>query len=383
MKIIHVAPNAPYEEGWSYQENLLPKYQAKLGHQVTLVVSTECHRDSGHCSSEDYQSPDGFRVVRKPITLSPIPFLRRTLRYLKIYDLLLEEKPDVIFHHGLISPTIRQAVRYKERVNPDCVIIQDNHMDYNIGFTTDHCKGRFLKFLYSRLYRSVDHAIDKVYGVTPWRQQYAQKIFGVPAHKTDVLIMGADDDHLDFAHRDTLRSELRSKYGVTDEEFLIVTGGKIDKKKKIHLLMDAVKDLNNVKLLVCGAPTDDFTDEFAAHLNPNVIDAGWISSEQFYGYFFAADLVFFPGQHSVLWEQACASKVPCVFGKWEGMDHVDNGGNARFLDCQEPEQLRNLIKQLQFTPDYQEMLTAAQSDKTDIYLYSRIAEKSLECVTQK
>lgn len=383
MKIIHVAPNAPYEEGWSYQENLLPKYQAKLGHQVILVVSTERHRDKGSYSFEDYQSPDGFRVVRMPISLSLIPFLRRSLRYLKVFELFQKEKPDVIFHHGLISPTIRQAVRYKKQINPDCVIIQDNHMDYNIGFTPDHFKGRILKLLYSRLYRSVDSSIDKVYGVTPWRQQYAQKVFGVPAHKTDVLIMGADDDYLDFEHRDALRSEVRKQYGVTEGEFLIVTGGKIDKKKKIHLLMDAVKGLENVKLLVCGSATDDFADEFAAHLNSNVIDAGWISSEQFYRYFFAADLVFFPGQHSVLWEQACASKVPCVFGKWDGMDHVDNGGNARFLDCQEPEQIRSLIRQLQFTPEYQQMLAAAQSEKTDIYLYSRIAEKSLECATQK
>ena len=195
--------------------------------------------------------------------------------------------------------------------------------------------------------------------------------------------MGADDDRLDFEHRDNFRTEIRQQYGIRDGEFLIVTGGKLDKKKKIHLLMDAVKDLENVKLLVCGSATADFEEEYARHLNGNVIDAGWISSEQFYGYFFAADLVFFPGQHSVLWEQACASKVPCVFGKWDGMDHVDNGGNARFLDCNSPDVIRELILQLRFTADYEEMLSAARSDKTDIYLYSRIAEKSLECAVQK
>jgi glycosyltransferase involved in cell wall biosynthesis len=384
LKIIHIAPNAPYEEGWSYQENLLPKYQAKLGHQVILAVSTERHLEPKQGGSfEDYRSPDGFRVVRQPITLYPLPFLRRVLQYLKVYDLLCEEKPDVIFHHGMISPTIRQVVRYKKQVNPDCVIIQDNHMDYNIGFTTDHLKGRLLQLIYRRLYRPTDRYIDKVYGVTPWRQQYAQKVFGVPAEKTDVLIMGADDDRLDFEHRDSFRTQIRQKYGIGDGEFLIVTGGKIDKKKKIHHLMDAVKDLDNVKLLICGTPTPDFTDEFIRHLNSNVIDAGWIPSEQFYGFFFACDLAFFPGQHSVLWEQACASKVPCVFGKWEGMDHVDNGGNARFLDCDDPERVRELILQLRFTAEYEEMLAAARSDKTDIYLYSRIAEKSLECAVEK
>ena len=114
-----------------------------------------------------------------------------------------------------------------------------------------------------------------------------------------------------------------------------------------------------------------------------MIDAGWISSDEFYGYFFAADLVFFPGQHSVLWEQACASKVPCVFGKWDGMDHVNNGGNAQFLHCDNPAKIRALIQKLQFTDEYQKMLCVAQSEKTDIYLYSRIAEKSLECAIQK
>ena len=85
----------------------------------------------------------------------------------------------------------------------------------------------------------------------------------------------------------------------------------------------------------------------------------------------------------MLWEQACASKVPCVFGKWEGMDHVDNGGNARFLDCRTPDEIRELIQRLQFTEDYRQMQAAAQSEKTDIYLYSRIAEKSLECAIEK
>jgi hypothetical protein len=146
--------------------------------------------------------------------------------------------------------------------------------------------------------------------------------------------------------------------------------------------------IENIKVNTAGtypAVVSDgkLADEYALHLNDNVIDAGWIPSEQLYGFFFASDLSFFPGQHSVLWEQACASKVPCVFGKWEGMDHVNNGGNACFLDCQTPEQLRDLIVKLHFTPEYQTMLRAARSEKTDIYLYSRIAEKSLECAVKK
>ena len=93
----------------------------------------------------------------------------------------------------------------------------------------------------------------------------------------------------------------------------------------------------------------------------------------------AADLVVFPGTHSVLWEQACACKVPCLFEKWDGMEHVNNGGNSRFIYPVDKSTLKSEIEKLLFTQDYYNMKKVAQSEATDIFLYSKIAEKSLEC----
>ena len=91
-------------------------------------------------------------------------------------------------------------------------------------------------------------------------------------------------------------------------------------------------------------------------------------------------MVFFPGQHSVLWEQACASKVPCVFEKWEGMDHVNNGGNSDFVTPITEEKIAEKIEMLKFTAKYFKMKSIAESKATDIYLYSNIAKKSLETI---
>ncbi len=164
-----------------------------------------------------------------------------------------------------------------------------------------------------------------------------------------------------------------------------MTGGKIDIKKKIHVLMNAVNNLDDVKLLIFGSVNEDIEKEFYDLLNnhSNVIYVGWVKSENVYDYFFAADLIFFPGQHSVLWEQACASKTPCVFEKWEGMDHVNNGGNSDFITPITVETLIDKIKDLKFTSKYYSMKSIAESDKTDIYLYSHIAMKSLECVVNQ
>ena len=145
--------------------------------------------------------------------------------------------------------------------------------------------------------------------------------------------------------------------------------------------MEACSTLNDVKLIVFGEVADELKSKFYKLLeNENIIYIGWVESNKVYEFFYAADLIVFPGQHSVLWEQACASKVPCVFEKWEGMNHVDNGGNSDFISQISIETIRNKIVELKFTEKYYKMKRIAESEKTDVFLYSNIAKKSLECL---
>ena len=39
MKIVHLCMAGPYTQGYSYQDNILPKYHAKLGFDVTILTS--------------------------------------------------------------------------------------------------------------------------------------------------------------------------------------------------------------------------------------------------------------------------------------------------------------------------------------------------------
>lgn len=386
MKIVHIAPNAPYNDYWGYQDNLLPKYHKKMGHEVTIITTNTMHKDGKIVETEcaDYVLDDGVRVIR----MGKKQYIHRVLTglsaRLEVFPYLCELKPDFIFFHGLVSTTIYEVTRYKKKINPDCVIVQDNHLDYNIGRVCNSTKERIIRAFYRHICKNNIRYVSKVYGVTPWRKKYAEDYFAIPSDKTDVLIMGADDEQINLSNRENIRAEIRSRYNVAEDDFLIVTGGKIDKRKNIHLLMEACKGLSGVKLLIFGQVNSDIQKEFEEILkkSENIIYIGWIDSDRVYDYFFAADLVAFPGQHSVLWEQACAAKVPCVFKKWEGMDHVDNGGNACFLDDISVSTLRMLIASLLFTDKYYEMLEAANSEKTDIYCYSHIAKKSLECTNE-
>lgn len=385
MKIVHIAPAAPYNDYWGYQENLLPKYQRKLGHEVTVLITNLEHQGNMtiETACRTYVLDDGVKIVRVARKKYKPGILTDILNRIDIYDWLVDIKPDFIFFHGLCSTTIYQVIKYRKKVNPDCVVVQDNHLDYQIGPICTSIRGWGKRFLYRWINKHSVKYVDRVYGVTPQRKEYAEDYFAIPKEKTDVLIMGADDEKIAFAKREQIRHDIRKQYQIADDTFLIVTGGKIDRKKNIHVLMEACKWFTNVKLLIFGEVMPDIQEEYAALMSQtnNIISIGWIDSDKVYDYYFAADLVMFPGQHSVLWEQACATKVPCVFKHWRGMEHVDNGGNSMLLEEVSAETLRDAVKSLLFTEKYQKMLQIARTDKTDVYLYSNIAKKSLECAT--
>lgn len=236
MKIVHIAPNAPYSEGWGYHENLLPKYHVKLGHDVSLIVSNYSMHEgkSTLVPCEDFMSADGFKVYRRSVYRGKT---LKTLSKMEVYDILTDIKPDFVFFHGLISSAIFDVVKYKKKDNPKCVIVQDNHLDYYNAPIKNDIKSKILRSLYRIMFALTKRYISKVYCVTPWRKQYAEDYFKIPSNKTDILIMGADDEKIDFANRESIRREIREKYGIKDDELLIVTGGKIDEPKNIHLLI--------------------------------------------------------------------------------------------------------------------------------------------------
>ena len=390
FNIVHIAPNAVYNDAWGFQDNLLPKYHKILGHTVTLIVPTLTHKDGivVETHPEEFTSKDGFHVLRLPYKRYISSKLTGLFAKIEVYNFLQAEKPDIVFYHGLCSRTIYDVIRYKkeqEKFGRKVVIIQDNHADYNIGRKVYGLKDWLFRLYYRALNRESQKHVTIVYGVTPWRKQYAEDYYKISPAKTDVLIMGADDEKINFTQKEEIRSQIRTELGVGENEFLVVTGGKLDNKKKTDILMEACGDVKNLKLLIFGSVNETMQRRFDELLerHENIMYIGWLPADKVYDYFFAADLVCFPGQHSVLWEQACAAKTPCLFGRWEGMDHVNNGGNSEFLDKVDVDSVRRKLESLHFTEKYAQMKKVAASEATDIYLYSGIAKKSLEKVTRE
>ena len=164
---------------------------------------------------------------------------------------------------------------------------------------------------------------------------------------------------------------------------MVVTGGKINSNRPETIeLMKAIVDckFEKIKLLVFGVVDSAYKAQFdALCADKKITYIGWLSPEQTYECIAASDLVVFPGLHSVMWEQAVAQGVPCIFRKIVGFDHVDIGGNAYFCEDVSEDGLTKALDDIFGSKMlYTGMKEAAcKSDRKKFY-YSQIARKCIE-----
>ena len=162
---------------------------------------------------------------------------------------------------------------------------------------------------------------------------------------------------------------------------MIITGGKIDETKNIHLLIRAIKEIDskNISLIVFGQPSVEFEKTFFDEIDKSKLIhyIGWVSADEVYDYFLTSDLCVFPGTHSVLWEQACSCGLPGIYKSWEGMYHVNIDGSAMFLYENTTEEIKQkLIEIIKDRNKYEKMKYAAEMNK-DVFSYRKIAKRAI------
>lgn len=387
MKILHLCLTSFYVDGYGYQENILPKMHKIQDHNVAIIASTETFIDNvhlGYVKSQKYENEDGIPVSRIDYVGNICPLVAHKLRiYKHLYDEIEQFKPEVIFIHGAQFLSIKSVVKYLKN-NTDVKVFVDGHGDFRNSAKNFLSKWFLHGIIYRYCIKSITPYTIKFYGTLPARVEFFTDFYGTPKSKTDFLPMGADDEQVVRAKKEHKRQEIRSRFNIEDNDFLIVSGGKFSTvKREIIELMKAVKEVteglnSKVKMLVFGSlESGDFTTEFNTVCDGVIIQhVGWINSRHSYDYFEAADLVIFPGSHSVLWEQAVGQGKPCIFKYMEGFTHVDLGGNCLFLKSVDR---KEIIYKIQYAIDhYSQMLKSAQEKGLKYFSYYDIAVRSIK-----
>lgn len=385
MKIVHFCIGNFFVDNYSYQENMLPKFHKKRGYDVEVIASLQSFDENGKkCFLEKscvYQNEYDIKVTRLDYR-KPIKFYRKFKRYIGTYEALEASKPDILFVHGGCQALDTDVLAKYMKNNPGVRLIIDSHVDFSNSATNWFSKN----ILHKNLWRQRAHLIEPYtsvfYGVLPARVDFLKNIYKLPPEKCELLVMGADDEKVEEARKPAVREEIRSRYGIKKDDFLIMTGGKINPwKTQTLLLMEAVAKIDDprVKLIVFGSVTPDLKEKVEALCVADKVQyIGWVESQKSYKYFAAADLVAFPGRHSVFWEQVAGLGIPMICKYWEGTTHIDLGGNVEFLSEDSVDEIYHKIVDVTTTPGkYEKMKEVAEGKNMEVFSYENIARRCI------
>lgn len=384
MRILHIQFAGPYTENMGYQENILPKYHQRLGNEVYILTSCYAWKNSKiiHVPIERKKMKDGVFLERMEYENLGIDFLTEKLRAVRGVEKKLEEiNPDFIMLHDVQSFADYGICAYLKK-HPQVRMIVDCHTDFENSARNWISKNILHKVIWRHLARKLIPFTDKFYGVLPARVDFLSDVYKVPREKCDLLVMGGDDELIELVKTSDMYDAIRGKYNIHNNDFLIVTGGKINQYRQEPLdLMEAVKNLSDekIRIIFFGSIQKDFSERFNDLVDDKrIINAGWLNYKETYSMFEAADLVFFPGAHSAMWEQAVSQGKVCVFRDIQGFHHVDVGGNAVFISDLSVDNMRNTINRIVSDKDnYLHMKKIAENVGMKVFSYNNIANRSI------
>lgn len=381
MKVLHLMLASFYIDNYSYQENLLPKYHKKMGYDVEIVASLFTFDENGKGkwlqNRSNYINENGIPVTRLEFKKSK--YSRKIRRYEGLMDELARVNPEIIFIHGVQFSDIDIVVKYIKK-HSNTVVYVDNHADFMNSGKNWISKHILHEIIWRHYAQKINPYVKRFYGVLPGRCDFLRDEYKIPEEKVELLVMGVDDEQVSRISSTNAPQKFREKNHIQRDDFLIVTGGKLDRKKNTIELISAVKQFpkNKVKLIIFGSVDPELQDTFYGLCDGVQVQyLGWMNTEQSYDAFSAADLVIFPGLHSVYWEQTAGLGIPMLVRKLPGVDHIDMGGNVRYLRSGMRDDIYNgIIDIVDHPEEYQKMKEKAlEAQKT--FSYKEIALRSL------
>ena len=349
MKIVHICEF--YLDNWKYQENLLPAFQVKLGHTVTILASTTFPsfvKDKIYSGPSAYVQ-NGVKIIRYELIKSFLNF-----KISGIIDLIKQETPDLIYIHGFHFLRCKKLTKFI-RENRQVKITMDSHADYfSSAFQSQDplikLKAQLTyRLVYKPLIKRVINHLNKFFCISPASVEFAHEILGISKDKIQLLPLGVDLHDIPYDKKETLRNGIRLKYNIPSDAIIIITAGKLDKEKRPVFLADAFNSLNKPEtyLFIVGSLDNEIREDLTAFSTKNkrIILTGWVSSNDLIEILLASDIAVYPGSQSVLWQQTLGCGLPVIFKYWVGVEYLDLG-NALFLYTSDTNELKEHLTYL-------------------------------------
>lgn len=323
-----------------YQENWLPYYQKKLGHEVCVLTSNKYfpfpeyektiqHVLGSRCVADGVSYDRGIKIVRKKTFFE---ISGRAMIFFFAYRDILVFKPDVVHLHGVPTLLVFLYLPFLFFFKNTKVFI-DCHSDFSV--TRYKSFVNRLYYFFSKIVLKVfDNKISAYLPISPESQDFLNQMIGIAQHRCVLLPLGFDHHIFNRACKD---SSLRDQIGIPKGRIVIINSGKQYPSKKIVEIILAVRNLvllenyKDIHLLLIGTASDIYNDEIKSaviDIEDHVTRISFLAHSELVKYYSLADIGIWPGIPSNTIQEAMGCGVALILPDNKNVAHLIDGNGV-------------------------------------------------------
>lgn len=340
MRIAHVV--SYFQPEFGYEEYFSAREQAALGHEVHVITSDRIfpfknvermlsdigspYRDRKRPGGTEKM--EGFRVHRLPTRFE---ILFDLINYKGVDEKLAEIKPEVIHAHGLWQWGSFRSAKMKEKLQ--CRLIVDEHA-YSTTYDQSPTLRNFLldkefRILRAPFGRYVLKRADEVVSICQETEDFLREFYKYP----DSRFIPLGVDHRKFSFRKDARKRVRRDLGIADDQYLLVTAGRLDRAKRVEHFIKSVEllDRDDTTLVIIGQGDEDYLKRLKEMAGKRVRFLGFRRSDDLSDLYCAADLGLW-GKASITIREAMGCGLPLVLFNEPNMKDLLKWGNGIYVE---------------------------------------------------
>ena len=308
-----------------YMENFLPYEQKKLGFDVEIITSDRIPSYKGYKQHVGKMlgsriigtgtfEENGIKIHRLPIFFEINDGGQILLIGLK--KKLKQLKPDIIQAHGPYSLSTIQATLYCKKLCGGIYI--DDHTHKNNFKLTSLSKITYIE-LVKVFYYIYGKRVLYWMPVTYSAKRILQSLLKIPDEKIGLLHLGADTNR--FRKSIELRKTGREECYINDNCLLIISTGKFEESKDVHILIKAfgkaAEQYPSIRLLLIGNGPEEYMEKLKSLVNSIGLDnkiffKNFAPNSELPKLYNAADIGVWSGDHSITVIEATATGLPVI-----------------------------------------------------------------------
>ena len=262
---------------------------------------------------KEFEKKFNIKITRLNCFLSP---KKRHWLWMKgLISTIRSINPDIIYAHSFEGITAIRVIL--SRLSRKYFIVSDTHTllnQKNLSLT-GKLFDLFFKFIYIP---TVNRKNIVVFYTAEENGKILKDLYGVKEANIKKCLIGTSLEDYRFDHSE--RIKMRKEMGIPDKAKIILYAGKMNDRKKPHLILNAIKKIeteikDELHLVFVGAKdpvyfSENFNIGFNNKVKVHIKDS--VPNKELYKYYSMADIGIFPKENTISSLDAQACKLPLI-----------------------------------------------------------------------